>query len=213
MKPTWGVSFSLPQSGVGPIPPYPGNPLGNPYPNYGLGGHGINLGPVSVNPLVAVQVTKDEYGEKVIKPYVNLHVTPNQGLIHKLGHLLAYKKHGLHGNYGGTYAPHYHSDLYPSRPYYPLHNIHQHEHYPIYHRPSYHDGYPSDYYKEGNDYEDDYIDDYYRMFHARNKLTKNQESSTKNFRQKSSNGQITFSDRKKRETIFSKMISEVRAVG
>ncbi|XP_018401853.1 PREDICTED: uncharacterized protein LOC108779021 [Cyphomyrmex costatus] len=196
VKPTWGVSFGLPQTGgVGPIAPHPGNLLGTPgyTPGYGLvGGQGINLGPVAVNPLVAVQVTKDEYGEKVIKPYVNLHVTPNPGLIHKLGHLLAYKKYGLYGghygshyggHYGGqhgVYAPHYHTHHerpiyhYPSRPpFYPSHNIHHHE--PIYYKP--HSGYYPSYYKDDNDdydeydYSDDYQNDYYRNARARNAST------------------------------------------
>lgn len=205
MKPTWGVSFGLPQTaGVGPIAPHPGNPLGSPYPGYGLvGGQGINLGPVSVNPLVALQVTKDEYGEKILKPYVNLHVTPNPGLVHKLGQLLAYKKYGLHGNYGDVYAPshgdyhhmHFHTHQYgkpgyhyPSGPaFHPSHGgVHHHGHYPpIYHKPHYHHGggYPATYYKDDDDYNDydypdDYGDDYYRNARARNEPTKDGPSSS-----------------------------------
>ncbi|KAF7995258.1 hypothetical protein HCN44_004730 [Aphidius gifuensis] len=59
VKPTWGVSFDLPQDGNGggsgryPINPYGENPLLNPYRGYGGGGaNGINLGLVSVNPLL-----------------------------------------------------------------------------------------------------------------------------------------------------------------
>lgn len=241
MRPTWGVSFGLPQTGgVGPIAPHPGNPLGIPgyTPGYGLvGGQGINLGPVAVNPLVAVQVTKDEYGEKVVKPYVNLHVTPNPGLIHKLGHLLAHKKYGLHGgHYGGhygenygVYAPHYHTHHerpiyhYPSRPpFYPSHGVHHHE--PIYHKP--HGYYPS-YYKDDTgdyddyDYSDDYQDDYYRNARAKNASVTEDRRSTKDLpkaspqglagvdRQRS--GKITFSDRRRRDTTaFSETTSEVR---
>lgn len=208
VKPTWGVSFGLPQTVGGPIGPHPYNPLG--YPGHGLvGGQGINLGPVSVNPLVALQVTKDEYGEKVVKPYVNLHVTPNPGLVHKL---LAYKKYGLHGDYGGVYAPtqgvyeHYHThhydkpyhhqhhqQYYPSRPpFYPSYGaaglLHQHQDRyppPTYHKPHYHGGgYP--YYKDHDDYDDysdDYGDDdyYYRNARARDATTRggHGESATK----------------------------------
>lgn len=206
VKPTWGVSFGLPQTGgVGPIAPHAGYPLGVPgyAPGYGLvGGQGLNLGPVSVNPLVAVQVTKDEYGEKLIKPYVNLHVTPNPGLIHKLGHLLAYKKYGAYGgHYGGyggygghgVYAPHYHTHHekpiyhYPSRPtYYPPHVNHHEHHYPI-HKPQHHGGYyPGGYYKDDNDdYDDDYdysdgdyADDYYRNARGRTASTKDSEQGS-----------------------------------
>lgn len=199
VKPTWGVSFGLPQTGgVGPIgPPHPGNPLG--YPGYGpAGGQGINLGPVSVNPLLAVQVTKDEYGEKVVKPYVNLHVTPNPGLVHKLGQLLAYKKYGLYGGHGGVYAPyhdhyhhtHHHTHQY-EKPYYhrpPYHHLYPgspHEaiyqqggyYPPIYHKPQHHGGYYPTYKDYDDDDDDDYNDydyanDYYRNARARNGTTR-----------------------------------------
>lgn len=73
----------------------------NPYVNQA----GINLGLVSVNPLVSVQVTKDDYGEKVVKPYVNLHVTPNNYLVDKVTDFFAYKKHHILNN-------HYHNHVY-----------------------------------------------------------------------------------------------------
>lgn len=231
VKPTWGVSFGLPQTG-GPIAPHPGNPLGIPgyAPGYGpIGGQGINLGPVSVNPLVAVQVTKDEYGEKVVKPYVNLHVTPNPGLIHKLGHLLAYKKYGPYGGYDAVYAPHYHTHHekpiyhYPPRPsFYPSYGVHHHqgEHHSTYHKPHHHGGYYPSYNKDDNDdyddydYPDDYADDYYR--NARAKNAKDIQSSTKDSPrgptdERRTSGKITFSDRRKRNT-FNETRSEVRTV-
>lgn len=254
VKPTWGVSFGLPQTGgVGPIAPHPGNPLS--YPGYGLvGGQGINLGPVSVNPLLALQVTKDEYGEKVVKPYVNLHVTPNSGLVHKLGQLLAYKKYGLYGGHGGVYAPshgyyhsHYHTHQYgkpfyhypPSRPpsyLYPSshvdahHHHHQQGHYtPIYHKPHHHHGayykdYDDDVDYNDYDYSGDYADDYYgRGVRARNEPTRSgQSSSAKDLTSRGQtggerrpSGKITFSDRRKREAMFSETTSasEVRTVG
>ncbi|KAF7995277.1 hypothetical protein HCN44_004749 [Aphidius gifuensis] len=107
VKPTWGVSFGLPQDGNGggsgryPINPYGENPPLNPYRGYGGGGangaNGINLGLVSVNPLLALKVGKDDYGEKVVKPFVNLHVTPNQGLVNKLDNYDNTKKTGQSG--------------------------------------------------------------------------------------------------------------------
>ncbi|XP_043282094.1 uncharacterized protein [Venturia canescens] len=121
-KPTWGVSFGLPQNAGGnyPVNPYGDNSLVNPYQGYGAGGgQGLNLGLVSVNPLLAVQVTKDDYGEKVIKPFVNLHVTPNQGFVNKLGNILAHKKELLLGGQpGGYYGPHF-GGSYPSGHYAP----------------------------------------------------------------------------------------------
>lgn len=135
LRPTFGLSFGLPSGGGGggyPLNPYGPNPAINPY--FGsVGGNGLDLGLVSVNPLLSVQVTKDEYGEKVVKPLVNLHVTPNQGLIHKVGHIIhKFKEPGYgYGGYGGYGG-------YPS-----LHHQHHHQHFhappppPIYHKPSY----------------------------------------------------------------------------
>lgn len=122
------MSFGLPQSGGGggyPINSYGGNPLTNPYPGYGSGTQGINLGLVSVNPLVSVQVTKDDYGEKVVKPFVNLHVTPNHGLVNKFTNFLSQKKHLLHG---GNYAPNYNHHG-PSQGYGPWEQYNRPSHY------------------------------------------------------------------------------------
>ncbi|XP_054286272.1 uncharacterized protein LOC129002466 isoform X1 [Macrosteles quadrilineatus] len=137
LRPTFGVSFGLPSGGGGgyPINPYGPNPAINPY--YGsVGGNGLDLGLVSVNPLLSVQVTKDEYGEKVVKPLVNLHVTPNHGLIHKVGHIIHKFKEPHYGGYPGGYPPYLHQ--------------HHHQHYhsppppPIYHhKPSYYPYKPS----------------------------------------------------------------------
>lgn len=120
VKPTIGISFGLPHQGGGgyPINFHSPNPLVNPYGG-SVGAGGINLGLVSVNPLVSVQVTKDDYGEKIVKPFINLHVTPNDYLVHKLEDLLTYKKgvvynkhqhyHQHHGHHKyGHYKPHYH---------------------------------------------------------------------------------------------------------
>lgn len=242
MKPTWGVSFGLPQTGgVGPIAPHPGYPLGVSGYNPGYGGQGINLGPVSVNPLVAVQVTKDEYGEKIVKPYVNLHVTPNPGLIHKLGHLLAYKKHNLlgghyAGGYGGygVYAPHYHGYHekpiyhYPSRPPYYSSHVHHHEHHTTHSKPHHHHGgyYPSGYYKDDNDDYDDYDysdyasgdDYYYRNARGRNAtpIKDNGQSTTERPTgedRRQTSARITFTDRRKREATTFNETTEVRTAG
>lgn len=120
VRPTFGVSFGLPSGGSGsyPISPYGPNPSVNPY-GHSLGGaNGLNLGLVSVNPLLSLQVSKDEYGEKIVKPWVNLHVTPNAGLVNKVGHFVHKLKspHYGHGGYDHEYPPSY---------------LHQHNHYHV----------------------------------------------------------------------------------
>lgn len=143
LRPTFGVSFGLPSGGAGggyPINPYSPNPAVNPY--FGsVGGNGLDLGLVNVNPLLSVQVTKDEYGEKVVKPLVNLHVTPNHGLIHKVGNIFHKFKEPGYGGYGG-YGGHGGYGYPP-----PLHHQHHHQHFhtppppPIYHKPPYYTSY------------------------------------------------------------------------
>lgn len=137
VEPTFGVSFGLPNQGGGgyPINPFGPNPLLNPYGS-NIGGSGINLGLVSINPLVSVQVTKDDYGKKVIKPLVNLHVTPNDFLVHKLENLFFYKKHALYNKH-----QHYHHH-HAHKPYY-HHHHHGHGHghsFGHHHRPSFIEG-------------------------------------------------------------------------
>lgn len=138
IKPTFGVSFGLPQQGGGgyPVNPYGPSPFSNPYGG-AVGASGINLGLVSVNPLVSVQVTKDDYGNKEIKPFINLHVTPNNYLVNKFEDLFAYKK-GVIFNKHKHY--HVHKGDYPN----------YHGHYPSHqsHYPNYHSHYPHDVYRE-----------------------------------------------------------------
>lgn len=114
MQPTFGVSFGLPQPSHGyPINPFNSNPIYNPY-GPALNGGGLNLGLVSVNPLLAVQVSKNDYGEKIVKPFVNLHVTPNEHVVNKLGQLFHEKKHYLlnkHEHYH-HYNPHPFNDFH-----------------------------------------------------------------------------------------------------
>lgn len=127
LKPTFGISFGLPQQGGGgyPINPHGPHPLVNPYGS-SVGAAGINLGLVSVNPLVSVQVTKDDYGQKVVKPFINLHVTPNNYLVHKLEDLLAYKKdiiynkHQHFHQYNRPHKYHIHKPHYHHRPHPPV---------------------------------------------------------------------------------------------
>lgn len=138
VQPTFGVSFGLPQPSHGyPINPFNANPIYNPY-GPALNSGGINLGLLSVNPLLAVQVTKNDYGEKVVKPFVNLHVTPNEHVVNKLGHLFHEKKEYLlnkhehfHHYKPYSYEPHYHRPSYP--PFgYPAHPPHYISKPPIY---------------------------------------------------------------------------------
>lgn len=140
VKPTFGISFGLPHQGGGgyPINLHGPNPLVNPYGG-SVGSAGINLGLVSVNPLVSVQIEKDDYGQKVVKPFVNLHVTPNDYLVHKLENLLAYKKDAIYNNH--EHFHHHHG------PYKHHHHHHRKPHYfhgppkphfiskPVYHSP------------------------------------------------------------------------------
>ncbi|XP_065213166.1 uncharacterized protein LOC135840503 isoform X2 [Planococcus citri] len=175
LRPTFGVSFGLPSGGAGyPISPYGPNPAINPYGHSLGGGNGLNLGLVNVNPLLSLQVSKDEYGDKVVKPWVNLHVTPNHQLVDKFGYLVHKLKDPHH--YGG-YPPsyyHHHNHFHsqpqpppyypPSRPYYPSRPPHYgYNNY----APSYH-GYNGvnynslDYAPTGYEDEDDYDSGFYR---------------------------------------------------
>lgn len=106
--------------------PYGGYPAQNPY--FGsISPNGLNLGLVNVNPLVSFQLSKNEHGEKLFKPLVNLHVTPNEHLIHKVGDLFKAKKFGVQQ---ALYNQHYHTHThYPSPPevYHPHHHPHHYE--------------------------------------------------------------------------------------
>lgn len=176
VSPTFGVSFGLPQSGDYPINPLTGHPIVNPY-GPSISGNGVKLGPVAVNPLIAFQVSKDESGDKVLKPLVNLHVTPTHGFIHKLGGI----KHKIldhlsHDHHYHDYYPHvhtyekphdYHShDGFYSKPYYPSSFNHYGGSYDYYEsghsHPSY--GYSGSGHEYGYDkyINDDDDDNYYR---------------------------------------------------
>lgn len=167
----------------------------------GLGG--VNLGLVSVNPLLSVQVTQDEYGDKIVKPLVNLHVTPNHGLVHKLGSIL----HGFHHKpHYPVYSPfkhdHHHHHIHTSKPYPPYYYPHKPSYFygepykPNYHyAPSYYgyrtneeyigsgSGYSGGYISDEEDQygnSDDYVDDPYSSYsrHSRGNQTDRNPSST-----------------------------------
>ena len=86
----------------------------------------MNLGLVNVNPLVSFQLTKDEDGEKVLKPLVNLHVTPTENIVHKVGHLLAAKKQQVTHVINNYEHYHHHEGHFPPPPeiYHPHHGPH-----------------------------------------------------------------------------------------
>jgi hypothetical protein len=169
VKPTFGISFGLPNQGGGgyPINPHGSNPLINPYGG-SVGGQGINLGLVSVNPLISLQVTKDDYGEKILKPFVNLHVTPNNYLLHKFEDIFSYKKNLIFNKHKHF---HYHKPNRHNLHYYPSYVTHSHPEYhhgppvhddsPVFHQsPEYHHGHgpvefsgppPSSYHDDGPD--------------------------------------------------------------
>jgi hypothetical protein len=194
VSPTFGVSFGLPYGGGGgyPLNPYGPYPALNPYG----GPDGVNLGLVSVNPLLSVQVTQDEFGDKIVKPLVNLHVTPNHGLVHKIGSLL----HGLHHKPYYPISPpfnHHHHHIHMSKPYPPYYSPHKPwQHYGGHYAPGYYgyrtkNEYPgtgNGYYSSGygsshvDDYDngDDYVDDPYASYSRRSRgnQTANVPSST-----------------------------------
>jgi hypothetical protein len=223
VSPTFGVSFGLPQGGGGyPLNPHGPYPALNPYGGSVGGLGGVNLGLVSVNPLLSVQVTQDEYGDKIVKPLVNLHVTPNHGLVHKLGSIL----HGFHHKpYYPVYSPfkhdHHHHHIHTSKPYPSYYYPHKPSYFyggpykPNYHyAPSYYgyrvndeytgsesgysDGYISDeedQYDNGNDYVDDPYSSYSR--HSRGNQTARDPSSTSSSSGTGSSTKVQFpSDRR-----------------
>ncbi|CAB3259796.1 unnamed protein product [Arctia plantaginis] len=91
VQPTFGISFGLPPSITGPTP---FNPHLLPHMP-AIGGGGFNLGLVSANPLISIQVTKDDYGEKVYKPLIHVHVVPNPKTVATVGQLFHQKKQFL----------------------------------------------------------------------------------------------------------------------
>lgn len=125
--PTFGVSFGLPSVPAGPLNGYPLNPYGsyplqNPY--FGsISSNGLNLGLLNVNPLVSFQVAKNEFGEKLFRPLVNLHVTPNANIVQQIGAYLKSKNRAVGG--GPSYNKHYHTHTHLQPPleiYHPHHS-------------------------------------------------------------------------------------------
>ncbi|KAK9502943.1 hypothetical protein O3M35_011622 [Rhynocoris fuscipes] len=174
LRPTFGVSFGLPSGANGyPLNPWGQYPALNPYGSSIGGPGGVNLGLVSVNPLLSLQVTKDEYGDKVVKPLVNLHVTPNHGLVNKIGSIFHHLKEPYYPQ--PPYLNHHHLHVHkipppvhyhpikPSYPYAPHYSYPQSSTYyrpsPNYIRPYYQQSSP--YIRDTDDYDDE-DDDYYR---------------------------------------------------
>ncbi|XP_028039013.1 uncharacterized protein LOC114249582 [Bombyx mandarina] len=174
VQPTFGVSFGLPQPSHGyPINPYGHSPIHNPY-GPAINSGGINLGLLSVNPLLAIEVTKNDYGEKIVKPLVNLHITPNEHVVNRIGDLFHEKKHYLlnkhehyhhhqpyHNSYG--YYHHSHPPLVPTNhgpPIYSPHYTHYQNKYPGYFksRPQLYESTASN---EDDDYYSDDTDEHY----------------------------------------------------
>ncbi|XP_030385969.1 uncharacterized protein LOC115632851 isoform X1 [Scaptodrosophila lebanonensis] len=123
--PTYGVSFGLPYPSGGQG--YPPNVLGDYYPaqnpHFGsVGPNGLNLGLINVNPLVSVQVSKTDYGEKVVKPLVNLHVTPNENIIQKVGDFFKKKPTEIHSTH------YHHHDHFSGFEHYE-HDHYEHDHH------------------------------------------------------------------------------------
>lgn len=151
--PTFGVSFGLPYPsgayGGYPINPFGGNPIPNPH--FGaISPNGLNLGLVNVNPLVSFQVSKNEYGEKLLKPLVNLHVTPNENIIHKVGSLFHAKKHGIQQQLSNiNYHHHTHQNYPPPPSIYHPHHYEEPHHYPHHHESPHHYGGGPEFYPSG----------------------------------------------------------------
>lgn len=130
--PTYGVSFGLPYPAGAQPGGYPSNVIGEHYPAQNpyfgsLGPNGLNLGLVNVNPLVSLQVSKTDYGEKVVKPLVNLHVTPNANIIQKVGDLFKRKPSEVHNTH------YHHHDHFTSGYEHDHHDYHDHHDHHDYH--------------------------------------------------------------------------------
>lgn len=79
-----------------------------------------------MNPLVSFQFAKNEFGEKTFKPLVNLHVTPNENIINKVGNLFKAKKYG---GYGLHQNQHYHTHTHAHYPAQTIHPAIYHPHH------------------------------------------------------------------------------------
>ncbi|CAH0584212.1 unnamed protein product [Chrysodeixis includens] len=119
VQPTFGVSFALPPAPNMASNFHPYNPQLSPFGRSIFAG-GINLGIATVNPLLSLQISKDEYGEKVYSPLVHFHITPSQ---HKIAAL---------------------NQIFDDKKYYLLNkHLHYHTlHHPLHVSPALHPGYP-----------------------------------------------------------------------
>lgn len=136
--------------------------------------------------MVSFQFAKNEYGEKTFKPLVNLHVTPNENIINKVGALFKQKKFGGSGDIGGApYNQHYHTHThYPGPSYHHPHHYetipphfdgspHHFESGPNFEHPPHHFSTgPGGYYPSGyaNDYEFSSPGYYHDSYHSTNNI-------------------------------------------
>lgn len=147
-----------------------------------------------------MQVSKDEYGEKVVKPWVNLHVTPNHQLIDKFGYLVHKLKTPPY--YDHPPAHYYqHNHFYnPSIQSYPLHSMKpfypvtvRPSYYSPHYAPSYHGYNTLDYTPVGYDEEyDDYDSSYYRSANVSNDVSSNHNKRTSYPESESKSSPIVF---------------------
>lgn len=159
-----------------------------------------------MNPLLAVQFTKDEYGEKVVKPFVNFHVTPNRNIVQKLGHLLSHKKQTLFESYGPSYAPHYPPkpiEFY-EKPYYVNPSGPSFHHYSYRETPPYPHRY-SNYYRDDDDvdndnydYNYDYEENYHGIARSNDKISTDHANGS-TIPKKTTDGKVFFPNRRKRD--------------
>lgn len=141
VQPTFGISFALPPGSPGSpslTNHHPYNPHLFPFGRAITAG-GINLGVAIVNPLLSLQITKDEEGEKIYRPLLHFHVTPSQEKLRAVTKLFDDKKAFLLNKHH-----HYHT-MYPIPPNYPVYPWHPVPHAPMYPPPQSqnpHYGYP-----------------------------------------------------------------------
>lgn len=130
-----------------PSGPLPYNPHLHPWTR-AIGSGGVNLGLVSANPLFSFQIEKDEYGEKVFKPLLHVHVVPNHETIATIGQLFDQKKRYLlnkHQYYALPPPPIHPIPFHPAPPHHYFHHgppphphPYEHLHEPIYYKSSQH---------------------------------------------------------------------------
>lgn len=141
VQPTFGISFALP-----PNTPDASNHFNHHLYKSKLGpfgrsvnAGGINLGVAIVNPLLSLQIMKNEDGEKVYQPLIHFHVTPSQEKLMKITQLFDDKKAFLQNKH----HHYHHAPTYPIPPIYPAHHAYPPQpYYPHYGHPPHYSGPP-----------------------------------------------------------------------